>query len=208
MWETKWLSQFPLIEFKNGENIISTGEEVKFNYYIVKGICARMQLTENGEEIIYAYCHSGKMIGANLNRYGHKSTMDFKAKTDCQCYKIPYQLVQQKISENNQICYTLLQETLDELDFYINVSNSHHLGGGQSVLCFYLKHLAILQKDNTYLIPSIFTNVELSKYCGLHPVSISRLLTKLTQENILERTPSGIVIYDMNRLLRYIKIEE
>lgn len=208
MWEEKWLSQFPLVEFKNGENIISTDEDVKFNYYIIKGICARTQITKDGEEIIYAYYHSGKMIGVNLSRYGYKSILDFKAKTDCLCYKIPYQLIQQKILEDNQLCYALLQEVLDELDFYIDASTSHHLGGGQSVLCFYLKHLATLQKDHTYLVPSTFTNIELSKYCGLHPVSVSRLLTKLTQEKILERTVSGIIIYDMERLTLYIKTGE
>lgn len=208
MWEKQWLAQFPEVSFAANDNILTTGDPLQYNYYLIDGICAKMQLTPDGEELILYYYKPGKMLGVHLNRYGQEIAMDFRACTPCRCYRIPHTLVQQKIRSDNDVCYFLLQESMDECDFWANSAIAHMLGGGISVLCLFLQQLAVPQPDGTGLLHPMFTNVTLSKYCGLHTVSISRLLSRLHREGILARSADGIRIYDMERLANYIKTGE
>lgn len=82
------------------------------------------------------------------------------------------------------------------------------LAGSIAVLCLTLKSLAHENSDGSFSIPPLFSNVELGKLCGIHTVSVSRLIGKLTREGILERKKEGIVIYDMERLSAYVKLGE
>lgn len=207
MWDEQWLKQFPVTTYEAGKKIIAMGEPVQYNYYLIEGTCARIEMNSLGDDIIQNYYHSGKMLGINLLRYDKKSINDFIAKTKCICYQIPCLAVQQMVQNNVKICYSILQETLDELDYHVNASNAFIFGGGISSLCLHLKRLAELQPDGTYLIPHYITNIELSKYCGIHTVSISRLLTKLLKEKIISRNQDGIVIHDIDALTGYIILE-
>ena len=88
MWEKKWVEQYPKICFRAGEHIFKIGEQLQYNYYLLNGICARVFLAPNGEEIVLNYFHSGKMIGIYSERE-QEVVEEFLAKTDCICYKIP-----------------------------------------------------------------------------------------------------------------------
>ncbi|MDO4280002.1 MAG: Crp/Fnr family transcriptional regulator [Peptococcaceae bacterium] len=208
MWDQKWLAQFPQVAFPAKAHIISVGEPVRYNYYLMSGVCAKILPLYNGEDYIAHYYYAGKMLGVHLHRYGQASQLDFQARTACVCYKIPQQEVAQQIAANSRLCYGLLQELADELDDRGDLSAAQFAGGGISILSMALKSLAVMQKDGQYHIPAFFTNVELSNYCGIHAVTISRLLSKLKSRGILERTKDGIVVYDMEKLSACIRSEE
>lgn len=208
MWRNEWLKQFPQITFLSGAYIFRTDEAANYNYYLISGICAQIYPTIHGESCILNYYQTGKMLGINLHRFGNASPLEFVAKTNCLCYKIPWETVDAYVKNDNHLCYSLLQETLDEYEHLSNFHIARALGGGISMLCMTLKQFAVLQPDHTWRLDPIFTNIELSNYCGIHAVSVSRLLSKLTRENILARTSEGIVIYNMDQLSHYIEIGE
>lgn len=208
MWDQTWLQQFPQVTFAPKDKIFTLGETILYNYYLSDGICAKINPTSDGEDIVLQYYQPGKMLGVHLRQFGIETSLEFVAKTHCTCYKIPWQNVEHKIKTDNALCYSLMEEMVDECEFWSTSYVAHTLGGGISVLTLALKNLAIKQIDNTYQLHPMFTNVELSKYCGIHTVSVSRLLNKLAHENILERKKEGIVIYDIDRLSAYIKIGE
>lgn len=208
MWDNTWLQQFPQVTFAPKDKIFTIGEAIQYNYYLIDGICAKVNPTIDGEDIILQYYQSGKMLGIHLRQFGEKTALEFVAKTTCTCYKIPWKLVDQELRTNNALCYSLMEETTNECEFWAVSYIAHTLGGGISVLCLSLSALAVAQPDGTFLVHPMFTNIELSKYCGIHAVSVSRLLTKLSHENILERKKEGIVIYDMAGLSAYIKLGE
>ncbi len=208
MWQVEWLEQFPKVTFQPNEKIIQIDESVKFNYYLIDGICARVFPTAEGKNIVLHYSQSGKMLGIHLQQFGEKSSVDFVARTTCQCYQIPMKMVQQYLKENNETCYSIMQEITAEYNEWTDLSIAHILGGGISSLCLAIKSLAFPQTDGTYLLHPMFTNVELSNYCGIHTVSVSRFMSRLAQEDILERTKDGVIIYDMERLSEYIKLGE
>lgn len=208
MWDNTWLQQFPQVTFAPKEKIFTMGEAIQYNYYLIDGICAKVNPTIDGEDIILQYYQSGKMLGMHLRQFGSETALDFVAKTNCICYKIPWQEVEHKIKKDNALCYSLMEEMVNECEFWSTSYIAYTLGGGISVLALALKMLAIKQSNNTYLLHPMFTNVELSKFCGIHTVSVSRLINKLAHENILERKKEGIVIYDIDGLSAYIKLGE
>lgn len=208
MWDISWLEKFPKTYFETGEQIIKIDEPINYNYYLAKGVCAKVVYSPEGESLILHYYNPGKMLGLHLHRYGEKSTIDFVAKSPCVCYKIPYNETQNMLIKDNKLCYDILQECLDEYDFFITASLANIFGGGLSVLCFYLKLLAQKDEDGTYIVPLIYTNTELSHLCGVHPVSISRMLNHLKVSKVIERNEKGICISNMDVLENYIKTDE
>ena len=208
MWPHDWLEHYPKINFALGDAIISSGETNTYCYYLISGIAARTLATADGDDIILKYFQSGKMLGYHLRQFGATAELDFIVKTPCTCYKIPWQDVDALVRQNGDLCYALMEEMTEECDFWATSYIAHSLGGGISVLCLSLSFLAKPQANGTHKVHPMFTNIELGHYCGVHPVSVSRLLSKLTHEGILERTKEGLVIYDMAALSSYIKIGE
>lgn len=208
MWDKDWLIQFPKVSFAPNDKLFSMGEPIRYNYYLIDGICAKVLPSADGKDAILAYCEKGRMVGVHIKRQKAGSPFDFIAKTDCHCYKIPCEYIEQQIRTNNELCYQLLQEASDDCDFWATYYVTHFFGGSIAVLCLTLKSLAHENSDGSFSIPPLFSNVELGKLCGIHTVSVSRLIGKLTREGILERKKEGIVIYDMERLSAYVKLGE
>lgn len=208
IWDETWLKQYPLLRFKSGQKIISLGAAYSDYYYLRSGICARINPTCEGDEVIMQYLHPGDMIGLGLKNFGEESISEFVARKNCECYEIPIEDVEQRLQTDATLCYAVYQNTLLDLDFWATSYLAKTLGGGISILCLALHTQAKPQYDGTYLVDSMFTNMELSKYCGVHTVSISRFMTQLHHEGILERKKDGIHIYDRERLYNYVKLGE
>lgn len=206
MREEAWLEQYPVLHFKRGEKILTLGECFSDYYYLRSGICARINPTSDGEEIIMQYLHSGDMIGLGLKSFSDESISEFVARTDCEVYQIPIEDVEYRLQNEVKFCYEMYQKKLQDLEFWETSYLAETLGGGISVLCLVLYAQAKKYDSTSYLVDSMFTNMELSKYCGVHPVSISRFMTQLHHEGILERKKDGIHIYDRDRLYTYVKL--
>lgn len=206
MWDDEWLYQYPLLSFKSGQRILAMGEKFSHYFYLRSGICARINPTSDGEEIIMQYLHAGDMIGLGLKNFGEESVSDFIARKSCECYRIPIEHVEQRLQNDAALCYAVYQKTVSELDFWATSYLARTLGGGISIVCLALDTQAKMRDDGAYVVDSMFTNMELSKYCGVHAVSVSRFLTQLHHEGILERKKDGIHIYDRKRLFSYVKL--
>lgn len=152
------------------------------------------------------YLHAGDMIGLGLKNFGEESVSDFIARKSCECYRIPIEHVEQRLQHDAALCYAVYQKTVSELDFWATSYLARTLGGGISIVCLALDTQAKMRDDGAYVVDSMFTNMELSKYCGVHAVSVSRFMTQLHREGILERKKDGIHIYDRKRLFSYVKL--
>ena len=172
MWDDEWLCQYPLLSFKSGQRILAMGEKFSYYFYLRSGICARINPTPDGEEIIMQYLHAGDMIGLGLNNFGEESVSDFIARKSCECYRIPIEHVEQRLQHDAALCYAVYQKTVSELDFWATSYLARTLGGGISIVCLALDTQAKMRDDGAYVVDSMFTNMELRKYCGVHAVSV------------------------------------
>ena len=206
MWERAWLEQYPLVHFEVGERLITIGETYDYYYYLEDGICARVSPTVEGEDVVLLYYQAGEMIGLHLEEFGKEAISEFVARKPCQCRQIPWREVEQYVKTHPHLCYRLMKALVHECDFWATSYIAYSLGGGISVLSLVLSTQARQQENGQWLVDSMFTNMELSHYCGIHTVSISRLMTRLHKEGVLTRCKDGIVIEDMARLKNYVKL--
>lgn len=206
MWERAWLEQYPLVHFEVGERLITIGETYDYYYYLEDGICARVSPTVEGEDVVLLYYQAGEMIGLHLEEFGKEAISEFVARKPCQCRQIPWREVEQYVKTHSHLCYRLMKALVHECDFWATSYIAHSLGGGISELCLVLSTQARQQENGQWLVDPMFTNMELSHYCGIHTVSISRLMTRLHKEGVLTRCKDGIVIEDMARLKNYVKL--
>lgn len=206
MWERAWLEQYPLVHFEVGERLITIGETYDYYYYLEDGICARVSPTVEGEDVVLLYYQAGEMIGLHLEEFGKEAISEFVARKPCQCRQIPWREVEQYVKAHPYLCYRLMKALVHECDFWATSYIAYSLGGGISVLSLVLSTQARQQENGQWLVDSMFTNMELSHYCGIHTVSISRLMTRLHKEGVLTRCKDGIVIEDMARLKNYVKL--
>ena len=206
MWERAWLEQYPLVHFEVGERLITIGETYDYYYYLEDGICARVSPTVEGEDVVLLYYQAGEMIGLHLEEFGKEAISEFVARKPCQCRQIPWREVEQYVKTHPHLCYRLMKALVHECDFWATSYIAYSLGGGISVLSLVLSTQARQQKNGQWLVDPMFTNMELSHYCGIHTVSISRLMTRLHKEGVLTRCKDGIVIEDMARLKNYVKL--
>ncbi|MEF2824537.1 MAG: Crp/Fnr family transcriptional regulator [Peptococcaceae bacterium] len=206
MWERAWLEQYPLVHFEVGERLITIGETYDYYYYLEDGICARVSPTVEGEDVVLLYYQAGEMIGLYLEEFGKEAISEFVARKPCQCRQIPWREVEQYVKTHPHLCYRLMKALVHECDFWATSYIAYSLGGGISVLSLVLSTQARQQENGQWLVDPMFTNMELSHYCGIHTVSISRLMTRLHKEGVLTRCKDGIVIEDMARLKNYVKL--
>ena len=206
MWERAWLEQYPLVHFEVGERLITIGETYDYYYYLEDGICARVSPTVEGEDVVLLYYQAGEMIGLHLEEFGKEAISEFVARKPCQCRQIPWREVEQYVKTHPHLCYRLMKALVHECDFWATSYIAYSLGGGISVLSLVLSTQARQQENGQWLVDPMFTNMELSHYCGIHTVSISRLMTRLPKEGVLTRCKDGIVIEDMARLKNYVKL--
>ncbi len=206
MWERAWLEQYPLVHFEVGERLITIGETYDYYYYLEDGICARVSPTVEGEDVVLLYYQAGEMIGLHLEEFGKEAISEVVARKPCQCRQIPWREVEQYVKTHPHLCYRLMKALVHECDFWATSYIAYSLGGGISVLSLVLSTQARQQENGQWLVDPMFTNMELSHYCGIHTVSISRLMTRLHKEGVLTRCKDGIVIEDMARLKNYVKL--
>lgn len=68
MWDKDWLIQFPKVSFAPNDKLFSMGEPIRYNYYLIDGICAKVLPSADGKDAILAYCEKGRMVGVHIKR--------------------------------------------------------------------------------------------------------------------------------------------
>lgn len=177
-------------------------------YYLVSGVCALLRVTQNGEEIIYHYFKENDVIGGVPLFLSHKESSrihtlynfcSLYTKTECTLYKIPFSVIEQKISKEPEIGYWLsegISRHFMEVISHMHASKEDHTAGR---LCRTLIELSDLKQDR-YELQKYFTYAELARYLGVHSVTVSKIMLTLKKMGVIQKEGHKTVICDMERL--------
>lgn len=182
-------------------------------YVLEQGICALTGLTHKGEEQIYLYFHPPKMIGVNPvlvtqqnPDYSPSTVFSIITRTKCTLYYINTSTFYQLLEENHAFALFLVHTLSTN---YFEVMNHFHsrIDDNATVrLCRLLLELST--KEAGYLlVPKFFTHAELAKYLGCHAVTVSRIMARLKQQNIIKKCHQGIIIESVPALEALIEAE-
>lgn len=199
------LPQAVLCHFKKGDYLIKQGDWVDYIYYVVEGICHGLAVTVNGLETIY-YTKGDEsiinsLVGVLMPFVDQPSLTSFVAKTDCLCYRIPADVV--------MACLETRPDLLKEL--VTLAMNSYYMVCGQlqirqqrdavSALTRFLLDKA--QEKENLVVPSHYSNTDIGRFLGIHPVTTAKILKKLKEEKLIMRAKEGIVILNAQLLGEY-----
>ncbi|MGI6068949.1 MAG: Crp/Fnr family transcriptional regulator [Blautia sp.] len=172
------------------------------NHYVFlldKGICALTSLTEDGQENIYLYFRPRRIIAFNQFMITHdrvQSTeikFSIAAKTDCTVYAISRSVFREMLTTDMEF-NSFVMQTLSEN--YLEVLTHLHWTVEKSAiskLCYLLLEIGE-ESNGKKIIPKFFTYEELAKYLGTHPVTVSRIMTKLKKLKYIKKVPRGLSI--------------
>lgn len=96
------------------------------------------------------------------------------------------------------------------MDNYRNVLDHYALNQDDSAvirLCYLLDEQSFPDADGRLLLDSCFSYSELSKYLGVHDVTVARIMSTLKKQGIIEKEGHRTFLKDRNQLLRIINRE-
>lgn len=197
--------------YQYGTKILVKKDEYIFNanlnpyeqsaYLLDSGLCALMSTTRNGEEKIHLYFRAKRtvgftqVLGASMVPGLPESGARFSivAKTDCTLYRLTASVFMRLLREDP----TFMEFTMQVLtQNYVEILNRYHQALEEPAdvrLCRLLLEQS-KEKDGKLILPKYFTCTELSKYLGIHAVTISRLISKLKQKGYISKQGHNITV--------------
>ncbi|MFP5528272.1 Crp/Fnr family transcriptional regulator [Peptococcus simiae] len=195
------------VSFSKGEYIIHQGDQLTHVYYISQGICERIEYAEDGNEILFSTKTSTKGLEAlvglnNLWNPSPYSISSFRAITNLTCWQIDAANAKKHLSASTSILNAIVAMQAKNYISLRRLFKSHHERRVPSLVCHFLLDHAKADKGN-WLVPKNYTNAAIGRHLGVHPVTISRVLTFLRKRSILTRTEKGLYIINRQKLETY-----
>ncbi|WP_242966753.1 Crp/Fnr family transcriptional regulator [Desulfosporosinus sp. FKA] len=197
-------------EFKKGSYIIRQGEKMDYVYYLISGTCYRTLISEKGDEVIYGVKESNNsfqsVLGALTIFDNGLSDYDFIAKSKCICYKIPKEIFWQYVQNDPVALSQLLQMAIGLVRELVDSLQARNEGKVGNRLCKFLLTNSQVEQG-LLLVDKRFTNATISRFLGIHKVTVAKILRALKSEGIIKKEKEGIIILDENKLESYANDE-
>lgn len=198
-------------EFEKGSYIIRQGDMMDFLYYLVSGTCYRTLITEKGDEIIYGIKESNNsihsMLGVLTLFSNGVSEYHFIAKSKCRCYKIPKEAFFEYVQDDANILSQLLHMATDNIRELVDSLQARNEGKVGNRLCKFLLSNA-QDKQGVLLVSKGYSNATISKFLGIHKVTVAKILRALKEEGIIRKEKDGIFILNEKKLTSYAMDEK
>ena len=199
------------LKFKKGDIIINEGEEVTDLYYLVSGKVERISINENGEKNIIEIKADkngiASMLGVSYAYHeNNHSQFVFKTCSECECYKVAVNEYKKWVHDKPDVLEEIIMFFVKESAKSRRFFNARIKGDTSKELCTFLIKNAVKTKDG-YIVPSNCCLKDFAAVIGVHKGTLSRIMKKLKEENIVERCQEGIKIVDYEKLKIYSEEE-
>ncbi len=208
------------IEVERGSMIYNAlcDEGEKSAYVLVSGIVGMMNNTREGDERIYLYFSGPRLIGFapflvhaigpsffdnRSRRIGH-SQISLIAKTRCQLYQLSGEICQKLLDSDMEFNRLVIQAlTVNYLDLLEHFQQALEENAGIRFCRLLLE--AYIEINGKMIIPKNITFVEMSKYLGTHPVTVSRIFAVLKKDGCIDKEDGVVVIKNKEKLVELIQ---
>lgn len=179
--------------------------EGPFVYYLVDGICALTGTSYQGQDHVLLYHTAGQMVGINpfiagfgSGFYSYNGPV-VKTKTKCTLYRIPVPIFLDYLHNNLEFSNYIVRV----LSRFYHLSLAHlkqiQEDSSVTVVCRFLLSNTTEEPEGL-VVPRFFTNEELSRYSGIHTVTVGRIIARLQQLEYIKRIPTGLLIVNQEGL--------
>ena len=184
-------------------------------YYLDQGIAGLTALTDNGEEKGVLFFPQNRLLGFTPmlmrrfrgGRSGVPEPFGIDTKTDCVFYRMDERMFNRLMDEDQQFMACVLEIVTCN---YVDLVHKYHAVQGDSAkkrFCSFLLEFSVEEKDKRRM-PKVFSYVEIAKYQGIHPVTVSKIAAELRDLGIIAKGRMGIEILDVEQLKELAAVEK
>lgn len=196
---------------KKGSYILKQGDVASCIYYLKKGICYTSSISKDGSENIYWYFQEGDFPCISPALTQDPSPLNIVAKTDCHLYPINHKEFNDFFQNYPDFAWSIANVLLKQMNSMVTQYQARFNFNTPSKVCYALLKLAtkkIIKGEKKLIVDKSFSQVEISKYIGVHQVTFSLIFKKLRELRAVEKTSNGIHIVNKKMLEHYAFIEE
>lgn len=203
-----------ICRFAPGDYLMRVGDPMAYVYYLEEGVVNREILTVTGMVVIGDVKMGGQGVASIIGlltifarTFDGVCHDDFVAGTACCCIRIPVGVCKAHIRAHPELMEEALVASID----YYGQAEAEYLKIGeltapQQVCDFLLRYSR--ERDGGCFLPKVYNNGEITKFLGLHSVTVSRILNALRNEGVIAKTPMGWQILDREQLRSYRREEK
>lgn len=188
--------------FARGEILLLAGYENREIGILLEGQIEAVKTTADGTSVSITHMGPGGIFGDVLSGSHQKSPVTILARTECTALFLPYEKILHPCRELHSCHSLLLQNLVSTIsDKYFTLNHRIDLLILKSLrakLCAYLMDMRMRAGQDTFTIP--FTRTELAEYLNCERSALSRELSRMQAEGLIETYRSSFKILDVNRL--------
>lgn len=187
----------------------------EYMYFLESGLAALMSFTRDGDERVYLYFNEQRLIGFApiLRRTFGFVDGQFEsfpdnffqvAKTRCVLYRIDHKTVDFLMKTEKEFTTLLLQAVTQN---YLEVLNHFRQAQEESAGTRFCRLLleSSVEKGGLRVMPKSMTFLEMSRYLGTHPVTVSRIVAQLKKQGCITKEQGHVVITDAAMLREIVE---
>lgn len=188
--------------FHKGSEIMHSGQEGAYLYFLYQGEVRLMRTTLDGREKILMCMTAGGVTGETPFFDEVPAHSSIVAATDCVVYAFSQDCVRHEIIPHYpELTLALLQSLASKVRVLCNQSVSLSLEELPSRICRFLR-LRVRDGDNAPCVSPGLNQQELANLLGVHRVTLNKALRELEKESIIgPYAKDEVYILDMDRFL-------
>lgn len=184
-------------------------------YFLESGLVALMSYSRGGEERVYLYMKGPRIISFmtllisitnshEITGNVFPSHLVQMTKTRCVLHRMQGPTFRRLLDEDLKFNRLILQATAANFQEVLSHFQQALEDSASVRLCRLLLDFCVL-KDGKKILPKTMSFLEMSKYLGTHPVTVSRIVAVLKKEGCIVKEQGSVVIQDEARLRQMIE---
>lgn len=205
------LCQYGVLQnFSKGHVFYDVYENQSYVYCLAEGLCALTSLKDCGKEHIYYYLKAPNIIGsipAFINASAETTISDesfflLVAKSNCKVYRLTQETFFEVLEKSPHLVKFFISHVVNTSRDLLKHSYIMTESSASAKIASTLLSLAEYHAG-TYTLNKAFSYIELSKYLGVHHITVARIIAYFKDEGILRKKGHLIILEDLDTLRLY-----
>ena len=188
--------------FEPGDTIIEQGDDSTTVYFLISGTVHVLDYSRSHRAITYASLNDGEMFGEMAAIDGFPRSAWVCAISTCKVISLPGNTFINILKNNADISLKILAKLSSRLRLSDEKITDISLFGTEQRVCLELVRMTKLdtKTKNIYQIKQMPTQANFANIIGSTRETVSRILAKLRDDQIIIKTESGFVVPDKKQL--------
>ena len=188
--------------FEPGDTIIEQGDDTNTVYFLISGTVHVLDYSRSHRAVTYASLNDGEMFGEMAAIDGFPRSAWVCAISTCKIISLPGNTFINILKNNADISLKILAKLSSRLRLSDEKITDVSLFGTEQRVCLELVRMTKLdtKTKNIYQIKQMPTQANFANIIGSTRETVSRILAKLRDDQIIIKTESGFIVPDKKQL--------